>query len=304
MNRAMPSVDTGCVARARSALTAAMVVLGVAAAMPSAAALSVRDDTGASVTLAQPARRVLALGPHLVEIAFAAGAGDTLVGALRYSDYPEAAGRLPVVGDAFALNFELIAQMRPDLVLVWGSGMNDRQKSQLRRLRLPLVEIEIRRVEDIARALRQVGTLTARPAAEAAASSLESRWRALRDRFGGRAPVSVFYQLWHDPLMTVNREHLIQQAIDACGGVNAFADQPVLTPTLSWEAAVQSDPQVVVSADSRDEAANFGRWRQFGRVRAVRNDRLVIVDGNLIARMGPRFVDGAWQLCEAIDLAR
>jgi iron complex transport system substrate-binding protein len=248
---------------------------------------------------------VISLAPHLTELAFAAGGGAAVVGVMRYSDYPEAATRLPVVGDAFALNFEAIAKLKPDLVLVWGSGLNDRQKTQLRALGLPVFESEIRDVEGIARTLRTLGTLMGTsPAAELVAREVERQWTALRAMYAQRRPVRVFFQLWREPLMTVNREHVISRAIEACGGRNVFAQLSALTPTVSWEAAVQSNPQLLVTAGSKVEPADFGRWREFKQVEAVKRQRLAVVDGNLLGRMGPRFVQGAAQMCEAIDASR
>jgi iron complex transport system substrate-binding protein len=281
------------------------VALLLAAAPVLAQPVQAVDDMGQTVALPRPAQRIVALAPHLTELAFAAGGGARVVGVMRYSDYPAAAAQLPVVGDAFALNFEAIANLKPDLVLVWGSGLNDRHKAQLRALQLPVFESEIRDVAGIARTLRSLGALMGTTAtAESTARGLERQWAALRSAYGGRRAVRVFFQLWRDPLMTVNREHVISQAIDACGGVNVFASLPTLTPTIGWEAALHSNPQLLVTAGSKDEPADFGRWLQFDGVDAVKHKRFAVIDGNLLGRMGPRFVQGAARLCEAIDAAR
>ncbi len=282
---------------------ATALLLAATAAMP--AAPSVRDDDGHLLTLAAPVKRAVALSPHLAELVFAAGAGDRLVGVMRYSLHPDAAARLPVVGDAFAVNLEAIAALRPELLLVWRSGINPRQQQRLQALGLPVYSSEITTVDGIAATLRRLGTLFGTQAvAEAAATQTETRWQALRTRYAGRPPVRVFYQLWHEPLMTVSSQHLVAQAIAACGGINLFGDQPMLTPTVSWEAAVAADPQVVVTGASADEPARLEPWQRFGRVAAVRHGRLVVLDGHRLARMTPAFVDGAQALCEAIDRAR
>jgi iron complex transport system substrate-binding protein len=277
------------------------VIVGTAAAQP----VSVTDDRGQTISLARPAQRVIALAPNLTELVFAAGGGDTLVGAIRYSDYPAAARALPVVGDAFSLNLERIVQLNPDLVLVWQTGLGERQLDQLRALKLPIYRSEIRRVDDIAATLRRLGTLLGTQAsADAAAATLLQRWSALQTRYAGRTPVRVFYQLWHQPLMTINGEHLISQAITACGGVNAFAGLPSLTPIISWEAAAQSDPQLVAGAEVDRQTAPQGRWAELTQVDAVKHHRYAMLPPDLLDRMGPRFVDGAQLLCEAIDKAR
>jgi len=270
-----------------------------------AAPVSVRDDAGQVLSLPAPARRVVALSPHLTELVFAAGAGDRLVGVMRYSDFPAQAQQLPVIGDAFAVNLEAVAALKPDLLLLWRSGMNPRQQERLRSLGVPIYESESTSVDGISETLRRLGRLLgSSPAADATATRIDTQWQALRARYSGRPPVRVFYQLWHEPLMTVSQGHLIDQAIAACGGVNVFARQATLTPTVSWEAAVATNPQLVVTAASKDEPAYLEPWQRFTKVDAVRRHQLKVVDGHRLARMTPRFVDAAENLCEVIEQAR
>jgi iron complex transport system substrate-binding protein len=286
----------------------AFLALALAAlASPAAHAdLRVTDDSGHVVALAAPAKRVISLGPHLTELAYAVGAGEAVVGVIRYSDFPDAAKALPIVGDAHAIDFERIVQLKPDLVLVWGSGLNERHKARLRSLGLTVYESEIRQAQGIADTLRRLGALLGRAdGGEAAARRFESQWQGLAERHRGKAPVRVFWQLWHEPLMTINREHLISEAMRACGGVNVFADLPLLTPSVSWEAAVRADPQLIAtSGRAKDKTRDFAAWQRFAAVSAVKQHRYASIDGNLIGRMGPRFVDGAAALCEAIERAR
>jgi iron complex transport system substrate-binding protein len=281
--------------------------LAAALALSAQAEVRVSDDTGQAVVLAAPAQRVISLGPHLTELAYAAGGADALVGVIRFSDFPDAAKTLPVVGDAHVIDFERIVQLKPDLVLVWGSGLNERHKARLRSLGLPVYESEIRRAQGIPDTLRRLGALLGRAdSAEAAARRFESQWQALSERHRNKLPVRVFWQLWHEPLMTINREHLISEAMRACGGVNVFADLPLLTPSVSWEAAIAADPQLIVgSGRAEDSTRDFAAWRRLAKnVSAVKQQRLVSIDGNLIGRMGPRFVEGAGALCDAIERAR
>ncbi len=285
----------------------AAALLAALAVLNARAELRVIDDAGHGVVLAAPAQRVVSLGPHLTELAYAAGGGAAMVGAIRYSDFPEAARQLPIVGDAHAINFERIVQLKPDLVLVWGSGLNERHKARLRSLGLTVFESEIRQVQGIPDTLRRLGALLGHAdAAETAVRRFELQWQALAERHRGKAPVRVFWQLWHEPLMTINREHLISEAMRSCGGANVFADLPLLTPSVSWEAAVATDPQLIVSSGGKEDAErDFAAWRRLAKnVSAVKRQHYTSIDGDLIGRMGPRFVEAATTLCEVIDLVR
>jgi len=284
---------------------AAVLALSGSAVVAPAQPVSGVDDSGRTIRLSQPARRVITLGPHLAEQVFALGAGAQVVGVSRFSNYPSEAQRLPVVGDAVAIHHEQIATLKPDLILVWRTGFPERARAPLQALGVPVFESEIRSVPELARSLRSLGVLLGRAeAGDAEARRVEQQWAQLQADYARRKPVRVFYQLWHQPLMTINREHLISQAIGACGGVNVFAELPTFTPTVSWEAAVLRNPELIAMAGAASDHPELGQWPRFPVVDAVRHQRFALIDGDLIGRMGPRFVQGARALCEAIDTAR
>ena len=286
-----------------TALAAALLV--APAARADEAALRLIDDGGHEVVLTHPAHRIVALAPHLTELVYAAGAGNQLVAVGKYSDFPPEALAKPVISDAFAVNYEALAQLKPDLILVWGSGTPERTRAKLRTLGIPVYEIEIRNVAGLADTLRSIGRLAGTEGvAQARAQAVTTDWTALKASYAGRRPVRVFFQLWDAPLMTLNGQHLISSAISACGGTNVFAELPTLTATVSWEVAVQRDPELVMTAGSASEAARPGRWSEFAQVSATRHGEFGHIEGDLIARSGPRFVDGARELCVAIDRAR
>ena len=289
----------------RPLAVAAVLLLGAAVAHAEQALLRLVDDAGHEVALAHPAHRIVALAPHLTELVYAAGAGKQLVAVGKFSDFPPEARAKPVISDAFAVNYEALAQLKPDLVLVWGSGTPDRIKSKLHSLGVPVYEIEIRSVDGLAGTLRGIGRLAGTEGvAQARAQAILQDWAALKATYAERRRVRVFYQLWDAPLMTLSNQHLIASAIAACGGSNVFGELPTLTATVSWEAAVQRNPELVLTAGSAGEAAKPGRWREFPQVSATRHGEFANLDGDLIARSGPRFVEGARELCVAVDRAR
>ena len=114
------------------------------------AAVVVRDDGGTNITLKQPARRIVSLSPHNTELLFAAGAGGRVIAAVEYSNFPQQAKSLPLVGSAAALDIERIASLKPDLVVAWGSGNPRRQLDAIRQLKIPLFVSEPKTLEDIA----------------------------------------------------------------------------------------------------------------------------------------------------------
>lgn len=287
---------------------------GLAGGLPSLAALlaaaaahasiTVQDDLGQSVTLAKPARRIISLAPHVTELLYAAGAGAQIVGASNHSDYPPQAAQLPSLGGYNALDIERIASLKPDLIVAWHSGNKPLQLARLRSLGIPVFESQPADFGMIASSLERLGQLAGTDTtAQAAAAAFRARWQQLEAQYRGRAPVTVFYQIWSQPLMTLNGQHMVSAVLRLCGGRNIFSDLPQLAPTVSVEAVLAADPQVIFTAgDARDQPLE--RWKQFPRLRAVRDQQLYTVNADWLNRAGPRVLEAAQEVCGKLEQAR
>ncbi len=270
------------------------------------AAISVNDDTGRTLTLAHAASRIVSLSPHATELLFAAGAGERVVGVANYSDYPPAARALPMVGSSERLNLEAIIALKPDLVVAWKSGNAAFQVKQLSRFGIPVFFSEPRRLEDIATNLQRLGTLAgSHTVAEAAARRFRATYREIGQKFSHRAPVRTFYQIWDQPLITVNGQQLISQVISLCGGTNIFAALGPLAPVVSREAVIAADPQVIIASGQGAERPEWlDRWRSWSQISAVKEHQLYVIEPDLIQRQTPRIVEGARIMCHQLQQAR
>lgn len=272
-----------------------------------AAPLRTHDDDGRTIELAGPARRIVSLAPHTTELLYAVGAGDRIVATVNFADYPEAAKRLPRVGDAHLLDLERIAALKPDLIVVWMHGSAAQQIDRLRALGLPVFHSESHRLEEVPDGMRRLGLLTGTaPVAEAAAVAYERDLAALRGRYAGRAPVRVFYQVWHQPLLTFNDRHLVSDVMRTCGGVNVFGALPALVPAVSVEAVMAARPDVIVTTQRMGTQAEDGldQWRALKHFEPGAKDRFVILHPDLISRQTPRILLGLQAMCEGLDQVR
>ena len=280
-----------------------LLLCGAAQAAP----VTVIDDAGRSLTLAAPARRIVSLAPHATELLYAAGAGTQVVATVRYADHPEPARALPRVGDANQLDLERIAALKPDLVVVWGHGSAVEQVERLKALKLPLFYSEPRTLPDIAAGLRTLGRLAGtEAAAELAARSFEAESQRLRQRYAGQKPLRVFFQVWHQPLMTVNNQHLISDVIHLCGGVNVFGQQSALVPMPSAEAVLAAKPQVLVTpaGEATPDGAiadSLAPWSAFKSFEPIARRQTVLLPSDHISRATPRVLLAANQLCLAME---
>jgi iron complex transport system substrate-binding protein len=254
---------------------------------------------------ATAADRVIALSPHLAELACAAGGCDKLVGAVAWSDYPERVKALPQVGDAYAVNLEQVLSLQPDLVLAWEGGTPRETQERLQALKLRVERVSIRGLDEVADGLRRVGALLGTPgSAEMAAQRYAARLAQLRARHQGAAPkLRVYYQIELEPAYSINADSPISQAIALCGGINVFADLPTLAATVNREAVLARDPQVLLYSRQDDGEAIRAYWKRAG-LSATRAGAFYEIDGNLLDRATPRLLDGVEQVCAALSDAR
>jgi len=273
------------------------------ASLPAAApaGISLTQSDGATLTLAAPADRLVTLSPHLAELVYAAGAGDHLLATVEYSDYPDAAQRLPRIGDAFRLDIEAIVALRPDLVIAWASGNPDAALAQLEALGLAVWSVEIRSPGEIATTLRRIGSATARPGtAERAADGIEQRLATLQDRYADVTTLDYFYQVDRRPLFTINGDHLISQGLALCGGRNVFANQPGLAFQVAHEAVITADPAALFAPFSAGRGDPLADWRQWPSLQAVQNDALFLLPADTISRATPRWFDSLELACNLL----
>lgn len=266
---------------------------------PTFAATTFHDDTGRRLTLEQPAGRIVSLAPHVTELIFAVGAGAQLVGADSASDYPVSAKNLPRIGDYNRINFERVAALSPDLVVGWTSGNRQADIYKLRQMGIPVLLTDAHRLDDVARLLRLIGTVTAHPVTgEKAARAFESGLSELRMRYRSPPSRRVFYQVWDKPLMTIGGNHWISDAITLCGGRNIFADSNAVSPVVSIEAVVARMPEIIVGGSDAPDLRSM--WQRFPRLPAVQRNAIFSINADALHRPTPRLLDGVNALCVQI----
>jgi iron complex transport system substrate-binding protein len=249
-------------------------------------------------------RRFVSLAPHLTELAYAAGAGEHMVGTVLYSDHPAAARQLPRIGDAFRVDLERLLALRPTLVLAWQGGTPSDTIEQVRRLGLPVALFSTRELADVPRTIVRLGELAQTDAvARAAASRFEQEVASLRAQYGSRPPVKVFLQVNNRPLYTVNAQQIMSEVLRVCGGTNVFDDLTQLAPTVSVEAVLARRPQAIISTDKQapDVATQWSQWQN---VPAVRVGALYTLRADNLTQANARMPEGMRGLCETLEDAR
>lgn len=271
-----------------------------------AAPICVVDDAQREVCLQAPAQRIATLSPGATELVFAAGGGEHVVAVVAFSDYPPAARALPSVGGHNRLDLERLLTLQPDLAIVWASGNPAEQTSALEALGIPLFYLEPHGFEGIAQALERLARLAGSDAeGQRAAADFRRAMAGLAERHRDAEPVSVFYQVWNKPLMTVNDSHLIGQVIRLCGGRNVFAELPRQIPRIDIEAVLAADPQAILAGGMGEENREWlTAWQAYPGLQAVQQGNLFFIPPSLVQRPTPRLLEGARLLCAHLETAR
>jgi iron complex transport system substrate-binding protein len=287
-------------------LIAAIIFSVHSFSLPQNLEIKVIDDDGIQHVFNQPVTRIVSLMPHATELLFEVGAGDQVVGAVKYSDYPEAAKSIPRVGGYSALNIEAIVALEPDLLIAWPEGNRNRELERLKALGLPILVSDPREFKDIANALVMYGKITGKDKeAKIAVDEFNKKLKYLSDTYSAQKEVSVFYQVWNSPLMTQNGNTFISRAIELCGGNNIFSELPMTNPQVSIESILVQDPQVIVASGMGQARPEWlDDWRQYTTLQAVKKNNLFHILPELFQRPTSRFLIGTEQLCQAMEQSR
>lgn len=308
--RAASLAETGCGTCSKPAKIPALLIACAALAGSRLEAAQsphvVTDDTGASLTLAAPAARIVSLSPGATELLFAAGAGAKIVATVQSADEPAAARKIERIGDANKLDYPRLRAAKPDVVVVWRDLTNALVLESLAKLKLPVYAVSVSEFGDFAATVRRLGVLAGTSkVAEAAAQQLARRATELEKRKFKGAPLRVFYMVWDSPLYTIGGRHLISEALAHCGARNIFDDIDFPSPIVEFKNVVSRDPELILMSTTPITARDWReRWTPFTTIRAVQTKQVITFEDTRLDRMGPTAFDALPGLCEKIAAAR
>lgn len=270
--------------------------------------LEMTDQAGRVVRIERVPEKVISLAPSNTEIAYALGLEDRLVGVTEYCNYPQAAKQKLKIGGFSTVDIEKVVEIEPDLILATNIHKGE-VIPQLERLGLTVLTIDPKTVDEVLKAINLIGRFTGKVAeASRLTTEMESRVKAVTDRTAALPEAQrprVFYILWHDPLKTATSKTRIHELIIKAGGINIASNLEGAYPTISLEAVIMSNPQVVVAGSghgsSHDVPFQFALTEpRLAEVEARLNGRIYEIDSDLTSRPGPRIVDGLEKLAEFI----
>ncbi|KPU27083.1 ABC transporter substrate-binding protein [Caloranaerobacter sp. TR13] len=256
--------------------------------------LEVEDDFGNKVTIENEPKRIVSLAPSHTEILFAIGLGERVVGVSNYCDYPEEAKNKEKVGDSFNVNVEKIIELSPDLVIQYGQGKEEVNK-RLKEAGIKVLSYEPESIDDVINLIDELGKITnSGRAAKMTIVDMMTKRDFVLSRVAGKKKVKVFYEVWDQPLMAAGPGSFIDELINLAGGENIAKDAQGKYPQFDLEQLIERNPDVYLTAKDREDKTVDSIKARIGyeNINAIKNDRVYILDPNIISRPGPRIVDG------------
>ncbi|MGL4187160.1 MAG: helical backbone metal receptor [Thiotrichaceae bacterium] len=266
------------------------------------AALLAANATAVSINAAAP--RLVVLNPYSVEMLFAIGAGDTIIGTVEYADYPQAATAIPQIGRYNHIDFEALLLLAPDAVVFDSVLTSPLIVKRLQQLGFSLIDTHVARLEHIAVRLQELGEYTGfEPQAAVAAEQFSARLQHLTQQYQLQSPVKVFFQLWPEPL-TTSASAWLNDIITGCGGRNVFANSMGDYSQVSIEQVLMAAPDVIIKPVHGDAQQLNDEWSAWPELAAVAHAQIYNINGDLVHRTGPRALSGMAEICKIIDAAR
>lgn len=253
------------------------------------------------------ARRIISIIPSTTEMLFAMGAGDRVIAIGTYDKYPPEAQKLPRVGALVDPNVEQILQMRPDLVVVYGTQTE--LKRRLERANIPYYSYSHQGLPDIFSTMRSLGMRVGMAAqGEALAARLERQLAAIRARVANRPRPKTLLVMGREPgalrsIYASGGVGFLHDMLEAAGGADALADIQRQSVDVSNEMVLARAPDVIIELRYTDEAINkadLDVWNRVSAVPAVKNHRVIVLTGDEFVVPGPRVAESVERMARAL----
>lgn len=263
--------------------------------------MTIKDDAGREVKIASEPQRIISLAPANTEILFALGLEDKIVGVTTFCDYPEQAKEKEKIGDFANPNIEKMISLKADIIFAAG-GIQKPIIEEAEKAGINVFVVDPKTVDSLLDVLLRIGKATgSSKTAKALVDDLSGRVEKVKEKAAkSDEKPNIFYELYNEPLMTAGSGSLINDAIEVAGGKNIAAEIKEEYPQYSLEKLIAADPEIYVgSTGSMQSAEDVSKRPGWNKLTAIKENKVVILDENVIARPGPRLIEALEELADA-----
>lgn len=249
---------------------------------------------------------IVALAPHIVELLFDIGAGKQIIGTTEFSNYPEQAKKIPRIGNYVRLQIERIIELQPDIIIAWKSGSPSDDLDRLKQLGFTIIYSQPNSFADIAKEVEYFAQLTGHQTqGKILARQFMALFNDIKKEYQNKLPITVFYELWSQPLTTIAKGSWPQQYLDICRANNPFRSVATPYPQVNIEQVLQKPIQLIIQPMSTSQNEKLAyNWQKWTSIEAIKNKQLIQPDADEMHRMTLRSIDALSDLCLTIDKTR
>ena len=271
--------------------------------------VTIIDDLGYTITLTEKPERIISLAPSNTEILFALGLEDNVIGVTEYCNYPPETEDKDKIGSYTTPNIEKIVNLNPDLVLA-AYGNPTGTVEALKRFNLTVVGLNARNLDEILYDLRLVGELTGTSAnASVLVADMVQRIEVTDERMSNlkdEERPTVLHIIWHDPIWVAGKGTFEDELIKRSGGVNIAPVEGYRA--LSLEKLIDLNPDVIITPSGSGMGCTLTNFcyeymmseTRLRGIEAVKNDRVEVIDADVVCRAGPRIVEALEEMAKMI----
>jgi len=249
---------------------------------------------------------IIALAPHIVEMLYDIGAGEQIIGTTSFADYPEAAKKIPRIGNYVRLQLERVIELQPDLIIAWKNGNPSDDLARLEQLGFNIIYSQPHTFEDIANEVRKFAKITGHTTqGEKVAKEFEQALMKIKNRYQDKTEITGFYELWSRPLTTVAKGSWPQQFLNICKVKNPFEHVLTPYPQISIEQVLPASVELIIQPLSVNQKEREAfNWQDWSIIPAVANKQILQPDADAMHRMTLRSLTALKDLCAEIDQTR
>ena len=293
----------------KSIFELALLLLGLlffAGVFIPASAVTVTDSRAKRISVDKPVRRIVSLAPYITETLAYIGLEHSIVGLIANENLNSTEKTLPIVGNYESLGLETIVRLSPDMVVAWLSGNKKTDVKQLENLGVKVYAHSPRSIHDISKLIRDLSILTGKSEDALEYEAMFVRdIKVLKDTYSKGKKVAVFYQVWRDPLLTLNENHLITDLISLCGGRNIFSDAAAAIPQVSVETVIRAQPEAIISSvDDNTFKETLAYWQQWSMIPAAKTKQIYNIPPSELQTFSPKILKGTKKLCQILETVR
>lgn len=263
--------------------------------------LTVKDSRGKEVVIEKEPERIISVAPNITELVYALGKGDKLVGRTDYCNYPTEAKSVQSIGSLTDPNIEKIIELKPDVVIA-STHFKDDVAKKLEALGIKIVVLyNANDFNGVYGAINSLGQIVnAQDKAKNIVSTMQKKIEEVKGKVEGKKMPKVYFVVGFGKNgdYTATGDTFMGQIIQIAGGTNIAKDATGWKYSL--EKIIENDPEYIILSKNYDMKAQFIATAGYKELSAVKNNKVIEVDDDLLNRQGPRLAEGVEELAKIL----